>query len=94
LNTPLSPWGRAGFHSGDSLVSMGDSLMTDVAAARRAMRRLRVGDTLRVTVARRDGEYTARVPLTTFQHPLVRIVADSGAPASVRKLREQWETGR
>ncbi|HWH02155.1 MAG TPA: hypothetical protein VN674_00570 [Gemmatimonadales bacterium] len=94
LNTPLSQWGRAGFHSGDSLVSMGDSLMTDVAAARRAMRRLRVGDTLRVTVARRDGEFTARVPLTTFQHPLVRIVADSGAPASVRKLREQWETGR
>lgn len=94
LNTPLSQWGRAGFHSGDSLVSMGDSAMTDVAAARRAMRRFRIGDTVRVTVARRDGEFTARVPLTSFQHPVVRIVADAGAPASVRKLRERWEMGR
>ena len=94
LNTPLSQWGRAGFHSGDSLVAMGDSAMTDVAAVRRAMRRFSIGDTVRVTVARRGGEFTARVPLTSFRHPVVRIVADSTASPAVRKLRDQWEAGR
>lgn len=94
LNTPLSQWGRAGFHSGDTLVTIGDSAMTDIAKFRRTIRRFRVGDTVQVTVRRAGGGFTARVPVTSFQHPVVRIVADAGAPASVRKLRERWEMGR
>ena len=94
LNTPLSQWGRAGFHSGDTLVTIGDSAMTDIATFRRTIRRFRVGDTVQVTVRRAGGGFTARVPVTSFQHPVVRIVADAGAPASVRKLRERWEMGR
>jgi len=93
LNTPESQWGRAGFHSGDSLVTLGDSAMTDLAAFRRAVRRFRVGGTVQVTVRRAGGEFAARVPLTGYQHPVVRIVADSGVSERVRQLREAWQAG-
>ena len=75
-------------------MTIGDSAMTDIATFRRTIRRFRVGDTVQVTVRRAGGGFTARVPVTSFQHPVVRIVADAGAPASVRKLRERWEMGR
>jgi predicted metalloprotease with PDZ domain len=94
LNTPESQWGRAGFHSGDSLITMGDSAMTDLSAFRRTIRRFRVGDTVQVTVRRAGGEFTARVPLTGYQHPFVRILPDSAVPERVRKLREAWEAGQ
>lgn len=94
LNTPASQWGRAGFHSGDSLVSIDDSAATDVATVRRALRGFRLGDTVRVTVLQGGKEFTARVPLTSYRHPVVKIVPDSGATTEARRLREAWETGR
>ncbi|HEX4632609.1 MAG TPA: hypothetical protein VH163_02175 [Gemmatimonadales bacterium] len=94
LNTPESQWGHAGLHSGDSLVTMGDSAMTDVATFRRIVRRVRVRDTIQVTVRRAGGEFTARVPLTSYRHPVVTIVRDAAASERVRKLREAWEAGR
>lgn len=94
LNTPASQWGRAGLHTGDTLVTEGDSSIDGVAAFRRVLQRLRVGDTLAVSVRRAGGPFTARVAITGYRHPVVRIVADSGASERVRKLREAWMAGR
>lgn len=94
LNTPASQWGRAGFHSGDSLVTIGDSAITDVAVFRRVVRGFRVGDTVSVTVGRSGGPFVARVPLTSYRHPVVRIVADSTASPRVRELRAAWAGAR
>ena len=94
LSRPGSPWGRAGLHSGDTLVTMGDSAIDGTPAFRRALRRLRIGDTLSVVVRRAAGPFTARVPITSYRHPVVRIGTDSGASESARRLGDAWETGR
>ncbi|HWZ27131.1 MAG TPA: hypothetical protein VNX15_01125 [Gemmatimonadales bacterium] len=93
LNTPASQWGRAGLHSGDTLVSVSDSAMDGVQAFRRVLMRLRVGDTLRVVVRRAGGEFTARVPITGFRHPVVRLVPIAGASEQTGQLRSEWEMG-
>jgi predicted metalloprotease with PDZ domain len=94
LNTPGSQWGRAGLHSGDTLVTVGDSVIDGVPAFRRALQRLRVGDTLVVTVRRAGGPFTTWVAITGYWHPVVRILPDSGASEKVRRLRAEWEAGR
>src|SRR5215472_544293 len=94
LNTPESQWGRARLHSGDTLITLADSAMTDVAAARRALRRFRIGDTVQVTVKQGSRDLTARVPITGFRHPVVRILPDSAASESVRRLRDAWQASR
>ena len=67
--------------------------MDGVQAFRRVLMRLRVGDTLRVVVRRAGGEFTARVPITGFRHPVVRLVPIAGASEQTGQLRSEWEMG-
>lgn len=92
LNTPASQWGRAGLHSGDTLETIGDSVIDGVPAFRQVLQRLRVGDTLTVVVGRAAGEFTARVPITGFRHPVVHLVPIVGVSEQVLRLRAEWET--
>lgn len=93
LSTPATSWGRAGLHTGDTLVTVNDSVIDGVPAFRGMLQRLRVGDTVTVVVRRSGGQFTARVPITGFRHPVVHVVPIAGVSPQVRALRTEWERG-
>ena len=91
-----SIWGRAGFHTGDDLLSVNGAAATTWPEFRAQLVRLQMGDTLRLTVRRAGGgaEYSGTVRVTGFERPTVRIEELPGATERERALRAQWLEGR
>ena len=94
INNPASIWGRAGLHSGDRLVTMDGAPVTTWPDMRARLQRLRIGDTIRVTVRRPSGPFEAAVTVTGFERPTVRIDSAPNATAIQRTLRTAWLSSR
>jgi predicted metalloprotease with PDZ domain len=95
-----SAWARAGLHTGDTVLAVNSSAIASVADLRAAVLRLRIGDTVRVTIA--DGRaaagrpYMARVVafvLPALIRPEVTVEEIPDATGRQRRLREAWVDG-
>jgi predicted metalloprotease with PDZ domain len=88
---PSSTWGRAGLHTNDRLVSIGGRAVSTWPEVRAAVSAARLGDTLRVEVVRAGGARdVAKVGMTGFNRPVVRIVELPEATPRQRAVRAAW----
>jgi len=94
IGNPQSAWGRAGLHSGDRLVSLNGAPIADWAAFRAARNRLRLGDTVRVQVARAGGAEVKTIVVTGYDRPFVTIEEIPAATERQRALRAGWVEGK
>lgn len=88
-----SIWGKAGLHTGDRVTAINDSVVSTRSAFRELVGGLRMGDTVRVEVARPEGPFRATVVITGFERPVTRIEDLPEATAHQRALREAWMQG-
>jgi predicted metalloprotease with PDZ domain len=93
LTDPKSEWGRAGQHTGDRLVAVNGSPMTNWTDFRTLLRGLRIGDTVHFEVKRPAGARRTRVVVTGYNRPSVRIEEIPEATEPQRAMRERWLRG-
>jgi predicted metalloprotease with PDZ domain len=91
---PESVWGRAGLHTGDRLVAMNGTPVPTAADFRALLGRLKVGDTVRVEVARAAGPFKADVVMTPRERVFVSIEEIPQATERQRALRAEWLASR
>ncbi len=89
-----SPWGRAGLHTGDRIVSVNGAPARTWLEFRAVLQRLRVGDTTRMEVERAGKRLTVNVVAAQSIRPVVRIDELSTPTAAVVRLRDAWKAGR
>lgn len=89
-----SSWGRAGLHTGDRLVSVNGAAVRSWPEFRAALVKARLGDSMRIEVARPTGAFAVKVPVVGYDRPVVRIEADGKANSKAEALREAWMAGR
>jgi len=94
LHDPASAWGRAGLHSGDRLVAVNGRPASSWSELRAVLGRVRIGDTLVMDVRRAGTPVRARVVVTGYRQPMVRIDTVPGASPAARTLRERWLASR
>jgi predicted metalloprotease with PDZ domain len=89
---PASIWGRAGLHSRDRLERMNGVAVRTVNDLRATLLRLRIGDTVRVEVARPGGggPFATTVTMAGFERATVRIEPLPSASDQQRRLRDAW----
>jgi predicted metalloprotease with PDZ domain len=93
LFNPASIWGRAGFHTGDRLTSVNGAANPSVTDFRALLARLRIGDTVRIEVARPAGAHRATVVITGYERSVAHIEEIPDAPERQRAVRTAWEAG-
>jgi len=93
ITDPGSTWGRAGLHSGDRLLAVDGAPVTTWPDFRARLQRLRIGDTIRIDVGRPAGSYQARVTVSGFERPTVRIDPLRNATPAQRALGAAWLRG-
>lgn len=94
LWNPASIWVRAGFHSGDRVVSMNGKPVTTWPEMRSIIGPLAIGDTLHVEVLRPAGPFAATVRIAGYDTPTVHIFEDPAATPEQKKLRTAWMEGQ
>ena len=93
LSDPTGAWGRAGLHTGDRIVAVNGAPLVTMDDFRALRRRLRIGDSVHVTVQRPTGPWTTTVVVTGYDQPVARIGAIAEATERQRVLRERWIAG-
>lgn len=90
INNPASVWGRAGLHSRDRLLSLNGVAVTTWPELRAKLQAIRLGDTVRVEVARTAARepYVATVVVAGFERPTVRLERLPNATLAQRRLAE------
>ncbi|HKC63951.1 MAG TPA: PDZ domain-containing protein [Pyrinomonadaceae bacterium] len=90
LTSAESAWGRAGLHTGDSLLSVDGRPVTTPTAFRQWLNQLRIGQTARLEVLHGGVRSTVEVPVKGYDRPTVKIQEIAGATPEQQRLREQW----
>jgi predicted metalloprotease with PDZ domain len=95
INNPRSVWGRAGLHSGDRVLSVDGVPVSTPQDFRQIIGRLRIGDTLRLSVQspRANAPRDVTVAVTGYVRPVVRISELSAVTEKQRRMREAWLLG-
>jgi predicted metalloprotease with PDZ domain len=93
VSNPTSLWGRAGLHTGDRVVAVNGSPLADMAAFRRLVGGLRIGDTVRIEVTRPAGPFRTTVIVAGYDRPTVHLEELPGATDHQRVLRAGWLAG-
>src|ERR1043165_9752666 len=93
VSDPASVRGRAGLHTGGRLVAMNGAPITSTADYRALFGRLRIGDTVRVEVARPAGPFKATVVMTPRDRSFARVGEMPEATERQRALRANWLAG-
>jgi len=88
INNPASIWGKAGLHSRDRLVGINGAPVRTWPELRAKLQAVRIGDTVRVEVARASGPSVATVVVAGFERPTVRIERLPNATVAQRRLAE------
>ncbi|HEY7194926.1 MAG TPA: PDZ domain-containing protein [Gemmatimonadales bacterium] len=93
INNPASVWGKAGLHSRDQLVSINGARVNTWSELRAKLQAVRMGDTVRMEVARSSGPVTATVVVTGFERPMVRVETMPNATDEQRRIARDWLSG-
>ncbi len=93
VTNPASIWGRAGLHTGDRIAAVNGAPLADMTAFRTLFGGLRIGDTVRIEVARATGSFRTTVVVTGYDRPTVRLEEFPQATERQRALRARWLAG-
>ncbi|HYJ78831.1 MAG TPA: PDZ domain-containing protein [Longimicrobiaceae bacterium] len=93
VSSPDNAWARAGLHTGDRLVSVNGTAVATWAELRPIVRRARIGDTVRVTVDRPSGRFTAAVVVPPLVQPAVTLEPLPAVTERTRRIAREWEAG-
>lgn len=91
---PETPWGRAGFHTGDRVSSWNGAPVDSISQLRTLISELRLGDSVRLAVQRPAGRFEATVIVREYDRPTVRIRPRVDATDAQRALLARWLAGR
>lgn len=94
LTNPNTPWGKAGLHTGDRIVSVNGAPARTWFEFRAILQRIRIGDTTRMEVERGGKRLTVNVVAAQQTRPLVRLEPVTGASAKATRLYAAWAQGR
>jgi predicted metalloprotease with PDZ domain len=94
ITHPRSSWARAGLRTGDEVLRVNGAPVRSWRELRPFLRRLRIGDTIRVDVRRSARELSVSAVGSGFERPVVRIEEIPGASPRVKSLRERWVAGQ
>ncbi|MFL5604965.1 MAG: hypothetical protein ACJ8AD_00835 [Gemmatimonadaceae bacterium] len=91
ITNPLSTWGRAGLHTNDRLLSVDGRAVSTWPEVRAAVSAARLGDTLRFeVVGASGGTKVAKVLMSGYSRPAVRIIELPDATPRQRAVRTAW----
>ena len=90
ITDPDSAWGRAGFHTGDRLVSLDGRPVATAMDFRSWLGQLRMSQTARVEMMRDGAPTQIAITITGYDRPTVKIDEIADASPEQRRLREQW----
>jgi predicted metalloprotease with PDZ domain len=90
IEDPSSVWARAGLHTGDELVSFYGARIDSFPDFRRAMRAVKLGDSVPVSIIRGGQPTTIMVPVTGYRRTRVRIEDIPNATPAERRRRQLW----
>jgi predicted metalloprotease with PDZ domain len=93
LTDPSSAWGRAGLHTGDRVVAVNGTPIATWPELRGAIVQARVGDTVDVEVTRPTGPWRAKVVVTGYNRPVVRVEEIVRPTERQGFLRQRWLAG-
>jgi predicted metalloprotease with PDZ domain len=88
LGHPNSSWARSGLHTGDILLAVNDSTVTN-RNFRALIRNAKIGDTLRLRIERKTGVELVNVLITSYQQPFARIFPVNPG-VKQKELFRQW----
>lgn len=87
---PESIWAKAGIRTGDIVISADGEKIVGWQDFRGWLRRLKIGDTARLVVARDGQTRSVEVPVTGFDRAVVHISESKEATAKHLTLRNAW----
>jgi predicted metalloprotease with PDZ domain len=87
---PETAWGRAGFHTGDRVISWNGAPVDSLSQLRASVSRLQISDTVRLVVERPAGRFEGTVIVGGFDRPTVRITPRADASDAQRALLARW----
>jgi predicted metalloprotease with PDZ domain len=93
LMNPENGWGRAGIHTGDKILKFNGAQVNSVAAFRKMLDPLRVGDTIRLEVMHAGSLRETTVTIGAQQIPVVRIRELPEVTARQREVFAHWSKG-
>ncbi len=94
IYNPASAWARAGIHTNDRLLSFNGQPVPDWPDLRTLLTRMRIGDTVQLSLRRGARTMTVAVPITGFDRVDVRLEELPGATEAQRSRRARWLAGR
>ena len=89
---PRTVWARAGVHSGMEYVSLNRIPIDSFPDFRRAIRSVRIGETVPIEVVANGARRTIQVPVTGYARTRARVVEVPGATTAQLQLRMRWLT--
>jgi predicted metalloprotease with PDZ domain len=89
LFDPASIWGRAGLHTGDRIVTMNGAAVTTWPEMRALLSALKIGDSVRVVVARPTGQFATTVTIAGYDRPIVKLTPIATASPKQIALRDR-----
>jgi predicted metalloprotease with PDZ domain len=93
ISDPGSVWGRAGLHTRDRLLRVNGARVATPTDLRSILGRLRIGDTVRIEVARPSGPFATTVVMAPYNQPSVQIEELANATPRQQMLRTKWVSG-
>ena len=91
VTSPTNAWGRAGLHTNDKLVSVNGIPVSTWPEVRTAVTAAALGDTLRFEVVHASGATeVAKVVMSGYSRPVVRLIDLPNATPKQRAVREGW----
>jgi predicted metalloprotease with PDZ domain len=90
IGDPSSAWAKAGLHTGDEIVSFNSAPIDSFPDLRRAIRAVRLGDVVPVSIVQGKKPALVNVRVTGYDRVRVRIVEVPDATPSQRERRRLW----
>jgi predicted metalloprotease with PDZ domain len=90
IDDPSTVWGRAGLHTGDEIVAFNGAAIDSFPDFRRALRTIKLGDVVPVSIVRRQTPSVVNVRVTGYDRVRVRIVDAPDATPAQRERRRLW----
>jgi predicted metalloprotease with PDZ domain len=94
LIDPLSCWGKAGLHTGDTLLSVNGVAVSDQRTFFAMMRKLKIGDRVIFRMKKVKAEKDVEIIVTGYDKPEIGILPIKNPTEKQKRLLQDWLTGR
>jgi predicted metalloprotease with PDZ domain len=94
ITNPLGCWGKAGLHTGDVLLKMNDSTISNTNEFYSSLNKLKSGDTVNIEIKRKDKISSTKVYLGSLNVTLVNIESLPKPSGKQERLYSEWMMGK